>query len=286
MTAVMMQLVRAAVAGKRTNPVPEDGLLVSDDSAQRLYPGGFLPIWAGLDIRGRAIQLQTCYRTTRHIAEAAIAVRGESVPVRDDSDDGASGITGFESEDGILPVFLQRGKKEEIPSIAAEIRRLIDVEGFAPEEIGVFAASNRDCDSCHTSLSSESFGIPCEVVKSGNRAGANSRGRVRIATFDRCKGLEFRAVFIPRLGASIFPERHMHVRDGATELSETVEDRNLPVEQEQEERQLVLDRLYVGMTRARERLFLVADESPCKELESAREFFDWYPPSRPYPPEK
>ena len=283
MTAVMMQLVRAAVAGKRTNPVPEDGLLVLDDSAQRLYPGGFLPIWAGLDVRGRSVSLEICYRTTRRIVEAAVAVRGKITPVRDDNDDGASGIRDFESGDGVFPVFLYRGKKEEIPTIGNEIRRLMEDEGFAPEEIGVFVGSNKDVGLCFESLSS-GFNIPCEAVKSGNRARGGTGGKVRIATFDRSKGLEFRAVFIPRMGASIFPERHMHERKGSTEVPETVEDRDLPAEQEQEERQLVLDRLYVGMTRARERVYLVADESPCKELENAREFFDWYPPSRPYPP--
>ena len=282
MTAVMMQLVRAAVAGSKANPVPEDGFLILDDSAQRLYPGGFIPRWAGLDIRGRAVELQTCYRTTRRIAEAAVAVRGETAPVRDDSDDGASAITGFESEDGVFPVFLQRRKKEEIPTIANEIQRLMDDEGFAPEEIGVFAGSNRDVDACRDSLSSK-YSIPCEVVKSGNRAGGMAGGKVRIATFDRSKGLEFRAVFIPRLGASIFPEQHMHERNRPAALPETAEGRGLPAEQEQEERQLVLDRLYVGMTRARERLYLVADESPCEELERARDRFDWYPPSRPFP---
>ncbi len=45
----------------------------------------------------------------------------------------------------------------------------------------------------------------------------------------------------------------------------------------------MLDRLYVGMTRARERLYLVADEVPCEELEKARDRFDWYPPNRLYP---
>lgn len=284
MTAVQMQLVRAAVAGARTNPLPEDGLLILDDSAQRLYPGGFLPRWAGLDVRGRSVALQTCYRTTRRIMEAATAVRGETTPARDDSDDGASTITGYETEDGSLPIFLQRGTREEIPTIGNEIRRLMDEKDFAPEEIGVFAGSNRDVESCHDSLSSR-FGIPCEIVKSGNSGGRISGGKVRIATFDRSKGLEFRAVFIPRLGASIFPERHMHERNRPAELPGKTEGRDLTAEQEREERQLVLDRLYVGMTRARERLYLVADEAPCEELEKARDRFDWYPPNRPYPPQ-
>ena len=36
-----------------------------------------------------------------------------------------------------------------------------------------------------------------------------------------------------------------------------------------------LDQPYVGMTRARKWLFLMADETPCKEIEEAWECFDW-----------
>ena len=52
---------------------------------------------------------------------------------------------------------------------------------------------------------------------------------VRVGTFDRSKGLEFRAVLIPRLGASIFPKTEdeqddqlaiPHVADAPRELTE------------------------------------------------------------------
>ena len=40
-------------------------------------------------------------------------------------------------------------------------------------------------------------------------------------------------------------------------------------EEEREARQLDLDRLYVGMTRARERLYLIAEEAPGVEIQRA-----------------
>ena len=55
-----------------------------------------------------------------------------------------------------------------------------------------------------------------------------------------------------------------HVADAPRELTK----------EEREARQLDLDRLYVGMTRAKERLCLIADESPCPEIERARNLMD------------
>ena len=74
-------------------------------------------------------------------------------------------------------------------------------------------------------------------------------------------------------GAPIFPKTEddqddqlaiPHVADAPRELTE----------EEREARQLDLDRLYVGMTRARERLYLIADASPCPEIERARNLMD------------
>ncbi|MDE0461751.1 MAG: hypothetical protein OXH93_05065, partial [Caldilineaceae bacterium] len=83
---------------------------------------------------------------------------------------------------------------------------------------------------------------------------------IRVGTYDRARGLEFRAVFLPRLGSTQFPDSSGD-SDG--------EERNSDPDQDLESRQLELDRLYVAMTRARELLVLVADEEPCEEIRRA-----------------
>jgi len=83
---------------------------------------------------------------------------------------------------------------------------------------------------------------------------------IRVGTYDRARGLEFRAVFLPRLGATQFPDSSGDA-DG--------ERRNPDPDQDLESRQLELDRLYVAMTRAREHLLLIADEEPCEEIRRA-----------------
>ena len=270
MTLVGMQLVRALVAGRPENRVPRDGLLILDDAAQRIYAGGFRLSWAGLQVKGRSEILKTNYRNTRSIVEAAMAVRGEVLPVMEDNDDGAALPAEFARKAGALPVFIPVDPQGEIQAIADEIRYLVDKEGVTHESIGVLMRSNYDAERAGKWLSDE--GIPCAMLRT-MRDGALGSG-VRVGTFDRSKGLEFRAVLIPRLGASVFPHK-----DADRPLQRTIPGLpsrvREPTGEEREARQLELDRLYVGMTRATEWLFLIAGETPCPEIEKARPFFQW-----------
>lgn len=270
MTLVGMQLVRALVAGKRENRVPRDGLLILDDAAQRIYAGGFRLAWADLQVKGRSEILRTNYRNTRPIVEAAKAVRGDVLPVVEDNDDGAALHADFEQETGPRPVFIRVGPKGEVPAIAAEIENLVREKGLTYESIGVLMRSNADADRARKALFQKR--IPCTLLRK-MREGSLGDG-VRVGTFDRSKGLEFRAVFIPRIGASVFPEKEegRYVQRPIPGLATAVRE---TTDEEREVRQLDLDRLYVGMTRAKETLYLVADEEPCPELDKARDFFEW-----------
>lgn len=280
-TASGMSLLRCLVAGSLDGPIPEDGFFYVDDAAQRIYAGGFHATWARLDIRGRSITLDTAYRTTRQIMAVAKAVRDAGSPVDAGADDGPAAIQDFSSDAGRPPAWIQRGYRQEIRTIARGIEHLVRHEGYSEEEIGVFARGNDEAGLCARALGKHGFRF---ALLKELRSDEPLPPGIRIGTFDRCKGLEFRAVFIPRLGASVFPGRYVgdpkpqpRAPDGSAQVAGKRE------EEEKEHRQLMLDRLYVGMTRARERLYLVSDEAPDPILEPARSFCDIYPPSRPLP---
>ena len=270
MTLVGMQLVRALVAGRPENPVPQDGLLILDDAAQRIYAGGFRLVWAGLNVKGRSEILKTNYRNTRPVVKAAKAVRGDVLPVMEDNDDGATLQAEFARKEGPLPVLVQVERNREVPAIAQEVRKLVEEECLTHESIAVLMRSNDDVRRAGKWLSRR--GIPCALLQE-MRDGVLGKG-VRVGTFDRSKGLEFRAVLIPRLGASIFPHE-----GGGTSRQQPIPGMQPlvrePSGEEREARQLDLDRLYVGMTRATERLYLISDEAPCRELERARHLFEY-----------
>ena len=279
MTLVGMQLVRALVAGHADNELKLDSVLVMDDSAQRIYPGGYRPQWANLNFRGNSSTLRLNFRNDKRIFEAAQAVRGEAVVARDANDDGAAGDVEFDRDVGEAPILLQTPPNREAPAIRGKIQELMDREGFKCDQIALLTRRNKNVDSLLKYLRNRQ--IPCVNLKA-LRIGQLESG-VRVGTFDRAKGMEFRAVFVARLGKSIFPlEPEERLIDD--QLTIGIE-RGSPVpmtDEEREQRQLHLDRLYVAMTRARERLCLIADEEFCDEIKSAGSYFngsfpDWNP---------
>ena len=269
MTLVGMQLVRALVVGRPEDNLPQDGLLVLDDAAQRIYPGGFRPAWAKLNYSGNSDRLDVNYRNTKRIFEAARAVRGELIVSKDANDDGTVEPDRFEGGEGRRPVVIIARNGESV-AIRDRILTLVDKEGFKHEEIGVMTRRNEDVDRLLEWMDRNS--VPCVNLKDLKKDVSLGSG-VRIGTFDRAKGMEFRAVFIPRLGKSLFPINEK--KDGPEQLAISVsEGEAMPAsEEEMEQRQLNIDRLYVAMTRAMEMLYLIADEQPCPEIEGARNHF-------------
>jgi len=282
LTTAGMLLLRALVAGGRDNPVPEDGLLFLDDAHQRLDPGAYLPVWAGLDFSGRTVELKTGYRTTRQITEVANRVSEASAALPVGLGDASAPVETFAVADGPKPVFVHCGAKDELPTARRIIEHLVDRDGIATGEIGMFFASNTYVDAAVEWL--KRHDIPCARLTTLRARRLSERG-VRVGTFDRCKGMEFRVVLILRLGGSNFPFYPGETRGSPLDShvsSDVRHDGHTDMERMGEEgRAISLNRLYVGMTRAKERVFLIADEAPCDEIQQAYDLFDWHAPSRP-----
>lgn len=279
LTLVAMRLVRALVPrDRRSGRLEVDSVLMLDDSAQRIYAGGFRPSWAGLDIGANSLSVTSNYRNARAIFEAAQAIRGDTIIAKEGDDDGAIQDVQFEREQGPKPHFFLV-PDGEAPAIRDQVRRLIRDDGFKPEEIGILTQHNEPVNQLVSFLSRQDVE---SVNLSSLRSEALGPG-VRVGTFDRAKGLEFRAVLIARLGQSLFPaaseqqsqsQQRAHTSGEATPGSSPIE--------AGEVRQLNLDRLFVAMTRARDRLILFADEEPCEEILMVSHLIDFIPPIRSY----
>ncbi|MDE0631975.1 MAG: AAA family ATPase [Caldilineaceae bacterium] len=256
MTLVEIQLVRALVAGAPENPVPRDGVLILDDPAQRIYPGGYRLGWAGLDITGRAQVLKKNYRNVPAVFRAAKRVRGNELVTMEHEDDKyiLDVEMGFLDGEDEKPKFALVDSDGEFYFLCERIREIRAAENYSANEIAVFLKHNRQVEATIRFL--QSHGISCARL---SRDGFSGDG-IRVGTYDRARGLEFRAVFLPRLGATQFPESSGEA-DGERE--------SFDPDQDLESRQLELDRLYVAMTRARELLLLIADEDPCEEIRRA-----------------
>ena len=255
-TLVELQLVRALVAGDPQNPVPKDGILILDDPAQRIYAGGYRLGWAALDISGRAQVLKRNYRNVPAVYRAAKRVRGRELVALEHDDDKyvLDAELGFHERDDQKPNLALVDCNCEIPHLCEKIREINTAEKYSANEIAVFLKHNSQVEATIRFL--QSRGIACVKL---TRDGISGSG-VRVGTYDRARGLEFRAVFLPRLGATQFPD------DSGDPAGER---QNFDPDQDLESRQLELDRLYVAMTRARELLLLIADEEPCEEIRRA-----------------
>ncbi len=236
--------------------MPKDGILILDDPAQRIYPGGYRLGWASLDIAGRAQVLKRNYRNAPAVYRAAKRVRGRELVALDHEDDKyiLDAELGFHEREEEKPNLVLVDGNCELLYLCEKIREFTAAEKYSASEIAVFLKHNNQVEATLGFLQRE--GIRCAQL---TRDGFRGNG-IRVGTYDRARGLEFRAVFLPRLGAAQFPD---------CSVDSEGEGRNSDPDQDLESRQLELDRLYVAMTRAREHLLLIADEEPCEEIRRA-----------------
>ncbi len=243
MTQVGIELVRALIEGSGKDELRKDSVLILDDNAQRIYPGGWIPRWVGFEIgSANSDTLKINYRNASRIFEAARAMRGE---VADPEEEPVP--SGFERAKGERPVLAVVPYKES--KVILERIRHLQREGFTDNEIGILVLHNQDVDALINLLKRR--GISCMNLKD-LRDGQIVPG-IRVGTFDRGKGLEFRAVLIPRLGKSRFPLNREKPTQAQTvmKVMESTPGSTEEHEQEREEYERNLNRLYVAMTRAR-----------------------------------
>jgi len=212
----------------------QDDLFIVGDAHQRIY-GRAVPLSRyGIETRGRSRRLTVNYRTSRQILRWCLQVVD---PDADDLDGDTESLAGARSlfvgpEPSVLghPTAAEEGA-----ALAARVRAWGE-GGVAPNEIAVFVRDNRLVADVIQSL--RAAAVPAMEVD----ARSDDAGRpeaVRVMTMHRAKGLEFRAIALPHLGARDFPATFVRgLGDEERGIREAVE-RNL---------------LYVAASRAREML--------------------------------
>lgn len=203
-----------------------DGLTIIGDGQQSIYPGGFTLAEAGVSIQGRGVIMTTNYRNTREIVEfAARAVEGDEIA---DIDGGVQARDEVdEVERSGPPPELERFKsrREHNRSMLDRLGRAECARG----DIGILSLTTWGVEESLRVL--KEAGIP--AVKLADYKGV-AVDAVKVGTIKRAKGLEFKTVLLPQ----VKPEWI----DGAA-----LED----------EAQVIHRReLYVGMTRARDDLWV------------------------------
>jgi hypothetical protein len=235
--------------------LPEPNSTLVGDGKQSIYPGGFSLRQLGIDVRGRPTVLRTNWRNTYAIWAAACAfVEGETF---DDLEDELA--VGRAVEEAPVPMRdgpapgLWTAPADEANALAAEIVRETLELGSNPADTAVLAPTNAQARSLRSAL--QAAGVPNDDLA---RFEGVYEPVVRVGTFYRAKGLEFKHVVVTGLGADSWPLRRPGLDPAARE----------------EARLRDVRAAFVAMTRARDRLDVVVAGEPAPEPARADWTFD------------
>ncbi|MGI8754254.1 MAG: UvrD-helicase domain-containing protein [Acidimicrobiales bacterium] len=204
LTLVGLGLVRSLVNGPG-GVDRSDGLLVVGDGAQRIYAGGFTLRQAGVEVRGRTTVLRTNYRNSSQIIGTAMAVAGRE-EVDDLGETFARGdAPALVERSGERPVLVLckapgAGAGEEADWIAREITRLSGAGDLDLGDVVVATSTNVRAEEIERRL--QAAGVATINLR---RYTGKPVDKVKVGTYFRVKGLEFKAVFLAAWGWPTFP---------------------------------------------------------------------------------
>ena len=254
LTLAGLQFV-AALVTRADGQVGANGLLIVSDDAQKIYPGGFTLAQAGIDVRGNSFVLTTNYRNTKQTITTAQACSGGET-LENLEKEQLRELRGKEEietpKSGIKPQLANAGDiSSQVRYAKEKIEMLCTEDAFGRGDVGVFAATNTIVNQIKKLM--QENGFACQDL--GSYSGEPNE-RVKVGTFHRAKGLEFKVVFILGLSKGKFPLPQSRGQSDA---------------EHDENKRLQLSQLFVAMTRARDALFLLYDGDPSDVLYSALE---------------
>lgn len=228
LSCAMIRMLHALVGDR------PDGLTLIGDGQQTIYPGGYSLAEAGISVAGRGVVLATNYRNTREIAAFALSiVEGDEV-VDLEGGPGRADAALEIIRTGPAPRQHKFGSlAEHDAALIAEARALVRA-GCDPGDLAVLTLTRRDAEECARALRTAGF----ETLELDEYRGVTSTA-IKVGTIKRAKGLEFKQVLLVRVDGALLAPAAADLDEGALERRE-IERREL----------------YVGMTRARDGLWV------------------------------
>ncbi|MGL3198228.1 MULTISPECIES: 3'-5' exonuclease [Curtobacterium] len=229
LSCAMVSLLHALVGDRA------DGLTLIGDGQQTIYPGGYTLGEVGISLSGRGVVLDVNHRNTAEILEFAKQMVAEDQFVDIEGIDGAGDAVSAVSRTGEQPTIHHfANRADHDAALLARVEQVLRLVGTGFGDVGILTATNPQADKVVALLNAA--GVPSVSLKS--YAGKSS-DRVRVGTIKRAKGLEFKQVLLPHVPAKL--------------LAEAPETESVAV---RERRELDRRELYVGMTRARDGLWV------------------------------
>ena len=221
---------------------PHASIMFIADNTQSIYAHAWLgkgrPYSSiGYDMSGKSRMLTKNYRTTTEISTAAYGLIEHDTVIQNNIDFVKPSLIDRNGHPPIYRFFAQSA--DQMAFITGEINSLL--EDFSPSEICIAAREKRSIESAADGLLRA--GIPCELLQKQDPDFTSET--VKLITMHSIKGLEFKVIFLLDLNEGVIPNHRL----ADVEDEEAVDS---------EERKL----LYVGMTRANERLYMSSVKRP------------------------
>ncbi len=217
----------------------DSSILFLMDVAQSIYPQAWLVKGRsfksiGYDMKGKGFKLSKNYRTTTEISECAYSLLSKDMNIVTDDNFVKPSLL---EKHGEYPIYRHfKDSKEQNQYLVKLVKALIK-QDYSLKEIAIVSKMNKNLELIQDKLMQE--GIACLCFKN-NLAEDFDTNKVKLLTMHSIKGLEFKVVILVDLNSNIipYPQKGLELEDRADD--ETME------------RKL----LYVGMTRAQEKLFM------------------------------
>jgi hypothetical protein len=212
----------------------DDAFMLVGDGQQTIYPGGYTLAEIGVDIAGRGVVLDTNYRNTKQILEFASRLVAGDEYADIEGVVGHGELPGRIDRDGPEPTIARCSSwAEREQHLLSRVQTALRTVGTGPGDIGVLCLTRQSVRTFATAL--RRAGLP--VIELTEYDGRSADG-IKVGTIKRAKGLEFKQVLLPDV-------RQEHVSTTP------------PTEGTERERWTLRRReLYVGMTRARDGLWV------------------------------
>ncbi len=230
-----------------SNEKDYSSLIISSDTSQSIYPNAWIGKGntfssIGLNMAGRSKKLTKNYRTTTEISKSAFALIENDEILKSDENYIKPGLMDRAGEYPIYKEF--NNKEDQLDFICKEIEAL--KEEFNLSDICIISRTKTGMQDNIKTLNDRGIRASKIDIKDPNF----DEESVKFTTLHSIKGLEFKVVFIIDLNHKLIPNSYL--RNG---IDEDVHDSN--------ERRL----LYVGMTRARNLLYLSSSGEKSKFIE-------------------
>lgn len=219
-----------------------NGLFLVGDGTQRIFTRGYAMRGLGIEVTGRSLILRKNFRNTRQILQAAFPLVAKEwrSEVQADGTDGIdleSLNPVFSVREGSRPAIVRcKNPNNEAAFIKREVAYLLKYENYKPGDICVMARNAFYRGLIYNALAAAE--IPVIHYQAESEAEA-PESQVRISSLHSAKGHEYAAVLIAGMVEGVFPQSNI------TDTEEITRERAI---------------LYVGMTRARDIVYLSYSE--------------------------